>query len=84
MIILTENDADGILKIMRNKKQDLISDYKQLTDRIESLIISLGDYGKKEQEKYENERLDNEKYYRAQLAEYDSIIMLLTTGSEIK
>jgi hypothetical protein len=84
MITLTEHDADSILKVIRSEKQDLVSGYKQLNDMIESLIQSLGEDGKEELEKYESEKVENEKKYYEKLDEYDNMIMLLTTGSDIK
>jgi hypothetical protein len=84
MVTLTEHDADSILKVIRSEKQDLVSGYKQLNDMIESLITSLGEDGKEEKEKYESEKADNENKYYEKLDEYDNMIILLTTGSDIK
>jgi|WetSurMetagenome_2_1015567.scaffolds.fasta_scaffold01346_20 hypothetical protein len=84
MITLTEHDADSILKILRKEIESMVSGYESLNNMILSLISSLSDGKEEELEKYEKEKIDNEKTYYKKLKEYDDMILLLTTGSEIK
>jgi hypothetical protein len=79
MITLTEHDADDILKVIRRKRESLVSSYEQLDTTSKLLITIFGDDGQENFDKYKNEK----KYYE-KLAEYDRIIDLLTMGSEIK
>jgi len=84
MITLTEHDADNVLKILREEREGLVSGYEAANNMILMLISSLSDGKEEELEKYEKEKISNEKTYYEKLKEYDDMILLLTTGSEVK